>query len=337
NEVPKEKEIESTEVTKPESPSPSCTEKERTTSPATGKPFSDSPVEPPSTSTAPTIFTKTGWGSHLPPSQSPTITLLQKAREGKITKGAVHIEEKPESTPIPRNAVLIDQKVTVEGDKVHTDSYYAIPTLTTEKTTHDIKTPPKYDGIGPTEYGIPVGLRTGVKEEYASDWYKTMYKSLHRSKFPNDSTKTVHLGGYMSEPEYDRKDKIKSKYATDYRRKPEKSVSYRTEASSDMSRVNAESNVVRHDTKEVYRVEPRSIAEYEPGKSSLAEKEFQKHEHLGSSPRSPRPQQGLNRRWPNVISYLQEDEVWFKTFSSVEFDNIAALETAGFEMNARVR
>ncbi|KAF8770940.1 Sorbin and SH3 domain-containing protein 2 [Argiope bruennichi] len=25
------------------------------------------------------------------------------------------------------------------------------------------------------------------------------------------------------------------------------------------------------------------------------------HEHLGSSPRSPRPQQGLNRRWPNVL------------------------------------
>ncbi|XP_055953205.1 vinexin-like isoform X5 [Argiope bruennichi] len=313
NEVSKDKETEPTEVTKPESPSPSCTEKERTTSPTAGKPLSDSPLEPPSTSTAPTIFTKTGWGSHLPPSQSPTITLLQKAREGKITKGAVHIEEKPESTPIPRNAVLIDQKVTVEGDKVHTDSYYAVPTLTTESTTHNIKAPPKYDGIGPTEYGIPVGLRTGVKEEYASDWYKTMYKSLHRSRFPNEPTKTVHLGGYMSEPEYERKDKIKSKYATDYRRKPEKSVSYTTDTSSDLSRINADSNVVRHDTKEVYRVEPRSIAEYEPGKSSLAEKEFQKfwsdfwdsmddlHEHLGSSPRSPRPQQGLNRRWPNVL------------------------------------
>lgn len=62
--------------------------------------------------------------------------------------------------PIPRNAVLIDQKVTVEGDKVHTDSYYAIPTLTTESSTRTVNTPPKYDGIGPTEYGIPVGLRT---------------------------------------------------------------------------------------------------------------------------------------------------------------------------------
>lgn len=61
---------------------------------------------------------------------------------------------------MPKNAVLIDQKVIVEGDKVHTDSYYAVPTsLSTDSTTHTIKAT-KYDGIGPTEYGIPVGLRT---------------------------------------------------------------------------------------------------------------------------------------------------------------------------------
>ncbi|GFY77656.1 soHo domain-containing protein [Trichonephila inaurata madagascariensis] len=185
NELPKEKETVSTEITQSESP---CTEKDKTaSSPSTGK-KTISP-EPLPTSNAPTIFTKTGWGSHLPPSQSPTITLLQKAREGQIPKGAVYIEEKSESAPIPKNAVLIDQKVTVEGDKVHTDSYYAVPTVSTETTSHNIKAPPKYDGIGPTEYGIPVGLRTGVKEEYASDWYKTMYKSLHRQKFPNDASK----------------------------------------------------------------------------------------------------------------------------------------------------
>ncbi|GFS83139.1 sorbin and SH3 domain-containing protein 1 [Nephila pilipes] len=329
NEVPKEKETNSTEVTQPESP---CTDKEKTAaSPSAGK-KTISP-EPPSTSNAPTIFTKTGWGSHLPPSQSPTITLLQKAREGQIPKGAVYIEEKSESAPIPKNAVLIDQKVTVEGDKVHTDSYYAVPTVSTESTTHNIKAPPKYDGIGPTEYGIPVGLRTGVKEEYASDWYKTMYKSLHRAKFPNDATKTVHLGGYMSEPEYERKDKLKSKYATDYRRKPEKSVSYSTETSSSVKSNEVTDYIVRHEPqREVYRVEPRSIAEYEPGKSSLAEKEFQKfwsdfwdsmddlHEHLGSS---PKPQQGLNRRWPNVLlsdGYESDSTLIRKTGRNPEVD-----------------
>ncbi|GIX81728.1 uncharacterized protein CEXT_372752 [Caerostris extrusa] len=312
NEVPQAKETESPQVTQPESP---CTEKAKTTPPG----IPENACDPPSTSTAPTIFTKTGWGSHLPPSQSPTITLLQKAREGQIPKGAVYIEEKPDSTPIPKNAVLIDQKVTVEGDRVHTDSYYAVPTLTTETTMHNVKAPPKYDGIGPTEYGIPVGLRTGVKEEYASDWYKTMYKSLHRNKFPNDSSKIVHLGGYMSEPEYDRKDKIKSKYATEYRRKPEKSVSYSIEAPTMDTSLTVTDSVVRHGP-EVYRVEPRSIAEYEPGKSSLAEKEFQKHEHLGSSPKS---QQGLARRWPNVLlsdGYESDSTLIRKTGRNPEVD-----------------
>ncbi|GFV86624.1 hypothetical protein TNCV_4184781 [Trichonephila clavipes] len=93
NELPKEKETVSTELTPSESP---CTEKDKTaSSPSTGK-KTISP-EPLPTSNAPTIFTKTGWGSHLPPSQSPTITLLQKAREGQIPKGAVYIEEKSES------------------------------------------------------------------------------------------------------------------------------------------------------------------------------------------------------------------------------------------------
>ncbi|GIY65673.1 hypothetical protein CDAR_81822 [Caerostris darwini] len=312
NEVPQAKETESPQITQPESP---CTERAKATPPG----IPENACEPPSTSTAPTIFTKTGWGSHLPPSQSPTITLLQKAREGQIPKGAVYIEEKPDSTPIPKNAVLIDQKVTVEGDRVHTDSYYAVPTLTTETTMHNIKAPPKYDGIGPTEYGIPVGLRTGVKEEYASDWYKTMYKSLHRNKFPNDSSKIVHLGGYMSEPEYDRKDKIKSKYATDYRRKPEKSVSYSIEVPTTDTSLTVTDSVVRHGP-EVYRVEPRSISEYEPGKSSLAEKEFQKHEHLGGSPKS---QQGLARRWPNVLlsdGYESDSTLIRKTGRNPEVD-----------------
>ncbi|KAG8193991.1 hypothetical protein JTE90_013683 [Oedothorax gibbosus] len=285
-------------------------------------------------------FTKTGWSSHLPPSQSPTVTLLQKAREGQLPKGAVYIEEKSESTPIPRNAVLIDQKVTVEGDKVHTDSYYAVPTVTTEVTTHDVKAPPKYDGIGPTEYGIPVGLRTGVKEEYASDWYKTMYKSLHRNKFPNDPNTTVHLGGYMSEPEYERKDKLRAKYEADHRRKPEKTVTYTSQATSnhqsvDKSRLAAESTIARHEPKrEAYRVEPRSIADYEPGRSSLAEREFEKfwsdfwnsmddlHEHLGHV--SPRPhQQGLNRRWPNVLlsdGYESDSTLIRKTGRNPEVD-----------------
>ncbi|XP_071042633.1 vinexin isoform X4 [Parasteatoda tepidariorum] len=324
NDIPKKKEPEKSE-SKLESPKPAENLKKSDSSTSNG-PTED--YKPPDISSAPTTFTKSGWSSHLPPSQSPTITLLQKAREGQIPKGAIYIEDKPDTTPIPKNAVLIDQKVIVEGDKVHTDSYYAVPTVTTETTTHSVKgQPPKYDGIGPTEYGIPVGLRTGVKEEYASDWYKSMYKSLHRVKFPNEGghTQMVHLGGYMSEPEFDRNEKLKAKYATsDYRRKPEKSMpvtNMRQTSPEKLSPLPVDTTIIRHEPRrEVYKVEPRSIAEYEPGKSSLAEKEFQKHEYLGSSPKT---QQGLSRRWPNVLlsdGYESDSTLIRKTGRNIEVD-----------------
>lgn len=65
--------------------------------------------------------------------------------------------------PPPPGAVLLDQKVTVDGDQVHTDKVFAIPMKEVLKektsTTKFIPAPPKYDGIGPTEDGIPIGLR----------------------------------------------------------------------------------------------------------------------------------------------------------------------------------
>lgn len=65
--------------------------------------------------------------------------------------------------PPPPGAVLLDKKVTVDGDQVHTDKYFAIPVKEVLKektsTTKFIPAPPKYEGIGPTEEGIPTGLR----------------------------------------------------------------------------------------------------------------------------------------------------------------------------------
>lgn len=263
-----------------------------------------------------TTFTKTGRISNLPPSQSPTITLLQKAREGQIPRGAVYIDDKDSSRAplLPKNAVLIDQKVTVDGDKVHTDSYYAIPTQETTSSSTIVKAP-KYDGIGPTEYGIPIGLRTSVKDEYASDWYKTMYRTLHRSA--SEGGHAVHQGGYMSEPEYDRNDSYyrRAKYATvDLRRKPEKSLSHDPEPQTLPRTYKTESSVLlpalAHSPHETYKNQPRSIAEYEPGHSSIADKEFQKfwddfwdsvgdlQQHLHHSPRKQLP---VERKWPNTL------------------------------------
>ncbi|KFM80848.1 hypothetical protein X975_02452, partial [Stegodyphus mimosarum] len=105
--------------------------------------------------------------------------------------------------PPPPGAVLLDKKVTVDGDKVHTDKFYAIPVKEVLKektsTTKFIPAPPKYEGIGPTEDGVPIGLRNSVKKENMHNWYKTMFKSLHKADSSNDTQE--YIIGYSSEPE----------------------------------------------------------------------------------------------------------------------------------------
>ncbi|XP_077506556.1 uncharacterized protein LOC144115866 isoform X7 [Amblyomma americanum] len=263
-------------------------------------PPAEPPVQPPHRSP-----------SGLPPSQSPTVTLLQKAREGQIPKGALYIDDHHDSyaaykqhlrentkgknsldrtsTPGPENTkkqqlhvqqpltthprrpgarpnepYVYDQQVTVDGDRVHTDTYYAMPTVkevsTGQRTT--IPAPPKYEGIGPTINGIPVGLRTNVKDEYASDWYKTMFKRLH--KYGTGDYQTIdykrrgnqHSDGYMSEPDFSR-DNDRPMFGG----KGAKRAINRSYANGLSTMPGS------------YKIQPRSIEEYEPGHSSIAERE----------------------------------------------------------------
>ncbi|XP_075533677.1 uncharacterized protein LOC142566721 isoform X2 [Dermacentor variabilis] len=248
--------------------------------------------------------------SGLPPSQSPTVTLLQKAREGQIPKGALYIDDhhdnyvacgqrkgdekgkkslemastlKPQHTKKPQQRThpltthprrpgarpnepyVYDQRVTVDGDRVHTDTYYAMPTAKEVSSGHrtTIPAPPKYEGIGPTINGIPVGLRTNVKDEYASDWYKTMFKRLH--KYGSGDYQTVvdyrrrgnqHSDGYMSEPDFSRDDDRPM-----FGGKGAKRAINRSYANGLSTMPGS------------YKIQPRSIEEYEPGHSSIAERE----------------------------------------------------------------
>ncbi|XP_076361356.1 uncharacterized protein LOC143252697 isoform X4 [Tachypleus tridentatus] len=212
---------------------------------------------------------------------------------GHMPRGAIYIDHKLNSKEeeLPKDAVLIDQKVIVEGDKIHTDSYYGIPTKEVTSTTVNIKAPSKYEFIGPLEKGIPVGLRTNVKKEHASDWYKSMFRSLHKSEEPNrDDFITMryrkrkgqasHAGGYMSEPEFDREDEYsnQSKYATlDYRRHPVREINLGSKSRTLPYATNQTNPYLPpplpKSSTEIYKNQPRSIAEYEPGHSSLAERE----------------------------------------------------------------
>lgn len=206
--------------------------------------------------------------SGLPPSQSPTVTLLQKAREGQIPKGApLYIDDHHDAgVRRPNEPYVYDQRVTVDGDKVHTDTYYAMPTVREVPTGHHstLPAPPKYEGIGPTINGIPVGLRTNVKDEYASDWYKTMFKRLH--KYGSNDYQTVdykrrgnqHTDGYMSEPDFSRDDDRPMFGGKGAKRAINRSCA------NGLSTLPSTAS---------YKIQPRSIEEYEPGHSSIAERE----------------------------------------------------------------
>ncbi|XP_056019304.1 uncharacterized protein LOC125671809 isoform X38 [Ostrea edulis] len=111
--------------------------------------------------------------SRLPSTQSPYVTLLQKNREGQIPKGAIYISEQS----------------SVNGGLKTTDTYYAMPAK--EETTDSQiveRKPKKYDGIGPVdEKGMPLAFRMNVDEEKQHDWYKQMFKSLHKTNKKEDS------------------------------------------------------------------------------------------------------------------------------------------------------
>ena len=62
---------------------------------------------------------------------------------------------------IPRGAQYLGEKVTVEGDQKHTDTFYAVPTEEKTTTTRTVEHKPLvYDGIGPLDNeGVPLAFR----------------------------------------------------------------------------------------------------------------------------------------------------------------------------------
>ncbi|XP_021361679.1 uncharacterized protein LOC110455709 isoform X3 [Mizuhopecten yessoensis] len=127
--------------------------------------------------------------NHLPPTQSPFITLLQKSRQ------AGHPEDMkfsshgplPGEGQIPKGAAYIDKSKTEDG------SY-------SEQKSPVEKRPVKYEGIGPVdEKGMPLSFRMNVDEEKQHDWYKQMYRSLHTGHRKPDSLEIADLEAWLQE------------------------------------------------------------------------------------------------------------------------------------------
>jgi len=169
---------------------------------------------------------------------------------------------------IPHGAIYMGTKEVMEGDQKHTDTFYLLPgekgrqeqTKVAKVETKD-KT---YEGIGPTDEqtGIPIVPRGSVAEESHHDWYKQMYASLHRTKKAEE--KNTYKPTYtFPEPNKDSaiEDRVMSdRYGTDHH-------------SPKSQKYNSWSPPHAKYRDEKYKVQPNSIVDYEPGRSSIALRE----------------------------------------------------------------
>ncbi|XP_015376235.1 PREDICTED: uncharacterized protein LOC107170575 isoform X3 [Diuraphis noxia] len=200
----------------------------------------------------------------LPRVQSPTVTLLQKAREGQLPKGSAYLnleeynmdkENKTRGSTVKRNVETQEIKYASrrEYDGLQSDEKK-------QKKMVEISQK-KYEGIGPTtKEGVPIVLRSEIKEPNQPKWYKQMYESLH--KFQSDGPKARKGDGYLSEPEkgYD-SDFCENRLFQNLDGEYTRNVSMRRSVSPVKC------------GQDRYKNQPRPIENYEPGHSSIAEKE----------------------------------------------------------------
>ncbi|KAM6261635.1 sorbin and SH3 domain-containing protein 2 isoform 3-T3 [Porphyrio hochstetteri] len=183
---------------------------------------------------------------------------------------------------------------------------------------------PHYAGIGPVdESGIPTAIRTTV--DRPKDWYKTMFKQIHMVHKPDDDTDMYNTAYAYSTGSYSPSFSAQAHPAakTQTYRPLSKSASdsgsdafkissplppphvpppvppHRLRERSTSEKNDWDPPDRKVDTRK-FRSEPRSIFEYEPGKSSILEHE--------------RPTDRTN---PDDIDL--ENEPWYKFFSELEF------------------
>ncbi|KAI4529684.1 hypothetical protein MG293_020362 [Ovis ammon polii] len=237
-----------------------------------------------------------------------------------------------------------------------------------EKRVTVIKAP-HYPGIGPVdESGIPTAIRTTV--DRPKDWYKTMFKQIHM----------VHKPGLYNSP-YSTQSHPAAKTQT-YRPLSKSHSDNGTNAFKDASspippppvpppvppfRARDRSSTEKHDwdppdrkvDTRKFRSEPRSIFEYEPGKSSILQHErpvsafdaclcanvcvfhaSQRCPHLAQCDFSfPFPSHLLQTDRINPDDIDLENEPWYKFFSELEFGRppIPSCSSAGMASDFRKR
>ncbi|XP_077574786.1 sorbin and SH3 domain-containing protein 2 isoform X3 [Stigmatopora nigra] len=191
-----------------------------------------------------------------------------------------------------------------------------------EETKVSVIKAPHYQGIGPVnESGIPIAIRTTV--DRPKDWYKTMFKQIHKVHKADDDYSDTYSATYAvvnAADDYDSAFAHPAPRTHTYRplaKSPSPSPSpvpppplpapsllqlRARDSERDTPDMNEWGPPDRKVDTRKYRAEPRSIFEYEPGKSSILE-----HER------------------PSYDDIDLENEPWYKFFSELEFGRPAAL------------
>ncbi|XP_071663725.1 sorbin and SH3 domain-containing protein 2 isoform X26 [Patagioenas fasciata] len=241
----------------------------------------------------------------------------------------------PPPASLNSNIVIMQHGRMMESTETYSEHVQTVGSTTTtstipicrsseeEKKITVIKAP-HYAGIGPVdESGIPTAIRTTV--DRPKDWYKTMFKQIHMVHKPDDATDMYNTAYAYSTGSYSPSFSAQAHPAA-------KTQTYRplSKSASDSSadafkvssplppphvpppvpphRLRGRSTPEKNDwdppdrkvDTRKFRSEPRSIFEYEPGKSSILEHE--------------RPTDRIN---PDDLDL--ENEPWYKFFSELEF------------------
>uniref|UniRef100_UPI00398F322F sorbin and SH3 domain-containing protein 1 isoform X2 n=1 Tax=Pristiophorus japonicus TaxID=55135 RepID=UPI00398F322F len=233
-----------------------------------------------------------------PPSVNPNTVVLQHSRTMELKKmqsNKSHLIHQVRSIQSSQNLSTSQQSRSPGADIMSIEPVYR--TSEEEKKVTVIKAP-HYAGIGPVdESGIPIAIRTTV--DRPKDWYKTMFKQIHMVHKPDDDTDAFSATyAYVYPDNY-------SSFTSVQAHPPPKTHTYRPLSKSvsdngveffkdsaplpppppvpppSQSRLRETGLTEKNDwdppDRKVdtrrYRAEPRSIFEYEPGKSSILEHE----------------------------------------------------------------
>ncbi|XP_020717694.1 uncharacterized protein LOC101453047 isoform X2 [Ceratitis capitata] len=194
------------------------------------------------------------------------------------------------------------------------------------------------DGIGPvTNDGMPIILRSEVKEPHQHEWYKRLYQTIHKQKSGDDyvirykcqrARPQLKSTGYQSEPE--------PNYDSDY-----STVKYRTLDRRRLQSVSSATNVANRNTntyqddklygtmpnpiksaQNTYKNQPGRIEDYVTGRSSVSEKERKEwwdevmdifNGHLDQAKLSPHYTEGnLSRALAKETGYTSDSNLVFR-------------------------